>query len=117
MKVDVAWKDVPGWGMPGTVRRHDGSARYQTGAEATISSEPMTPPSADRTNTPQRPNRPLDGAGCDGRRVGRDLLAGRWPEQQQAGPLTVRERELRLEGRCGRAWLGAHDPLSLRAHA
>ncbi len=36
MKVEIDETDEPGWGMNGTVSRQIGSARYQTGAEATM---------------------------------------------------------------------------------
>ncbi len=44
--------DEPGCGMNGTVSRHAGAARYQTGAEATMNSEPTKPTTAASTNRP-----------------------------------------------------------------
>ena len=52
MKVLMDETDDPGCGTKGTVRRHAGAARYQTGAEATMNSEPRNPMTAASRNRP-----------------------------------------------------------------
>ncbi len=52
MKVLMDEADEPGWGMKGTVSRQAGAARYQTGAEATMKTDPTKPMRAAATKRP-----------------------------------------------------------------